>query len=107
MAALDALYPEASNAGYFPEQLDRGLEIHKVPELLLSSSEAANHAVDVTETLDIRFEALRRHESQIRLWPDNGEAVIAQQRRVATVLGEEYGMGYAELFRRVIVNPLS
>ncbi|HEX6506691.1 MAG TPA: PIG-L deacetylase family protein [Chloroflexota bacterium] len=107
MAMLDALYPEASNAGFFPEQLERGLEIHKVPELLLANSAEPNYAVDVTETLEVRFDALRRHESQLRLWPGNGEAVIEQQRRLAAVLGEEYGMRYAELFRRVVVNPLS
>jgi LmbE family N-acetylglucosaminyl deacetylase len=107
MAALDALYPEASNAGYFPEQLDRGLQPHKVPELLLTATDSPNFWVDVTGTLDTRFDALRCHESQIRLWPDNGEAVIESQRALASVIGVEHGMGYAEEFRRVVVNPLS
>lgn len=107
MAMLDALYPEASNAGYFPEQLDAGLEPHKVPELLLAATEQPNHWVDVSETLDIRFEALRRHRSQMALWPDGGEAVIRRQRELAALLGEERGVRYAEEFRRVVVNPLA
>jgi LmbE family N-acetylglucosaminyl deacetylase len=107
MALLDALYPQASNAGYFPEQLARGLQPHKVPELLLTSTEHPNFWVDVTETIDVRFNALRCHRSQIRLWPENGEAIIRQQREYAAVIGTEHGMMYAEAFRRVVVNPLT
>lgn len=107
IATLDALYPESSNAGYFPEQLDRGLEPHKVPELLLTGTDSPNYWVDVSETIDIRFEALRRHVSQIRLWPENGEAIVRQQRELAAVIGIEHGMASAEEFRRVVVNPLS
>jgi LmbE family N-acetylglucosaminyl deacetylase len=107
IAALDAMYPEASNAGYFPDLVGDGLELHKVPEVLLANTDSPNYWVDVTDTLETRFEALRQHASQIRLWPENGEAVIRQQRDLAGVIGLEHGMGYAEEFRRVVVNPLS
>jgi LmbE family N-acetylglucosaminyl deacetylase len=107
IATIDALYPEASNAGYFPEQLEQGLSIHKVPELLLAGTDSPNYWVDVTETLEVRFEALRRHTSQVRLWPDGGEAIIRQQRELASVVGAEHGMTYVEEFRRVVVNPLT
>jgi LmbE family N-acetylglucosaminyl deacetylase len=107
MAALDAMYPEASNAGYFPEQLDGGLQIHKVPEVLLAQTDSPNHWVDVSETLELRFDALRRHRSQIALWPENGEAVVRQQREMAELIGLEHGVRYAEEYRRVVVNPLA
>jgi LmbE family N-acetylglucosaminyl deacetylase len=107
IALIDALYPQASNAGYFSEQIDEGLTPHKVPELLLTGTEAPNHWVDVSETLDLRFEALRRHVSQVRLWPENGEAIVRQQRELAGVLGVEHGVAYVEEFRRIVVNPLS
>lgn len=107
MAALDAMYPEASNAGYFPDQLRDDIRLHKVPEVLLATTDSPNYWVDVTNTLDLRFDALREHRSQIRLWPDNGELVIEEQRALAAVIGRERGMGYAEEFRRVVVNPLS
>lgn len=107
MALLDALYPAASNAGYFPEQLDRGLDLHKVPELLLVQTDAPNFWVDVTETIETRFQALRSHRSQIRLWPENGEAIIRQQHEYAEVVGAEHGFQYAEAFRRIVVNPLT
>jgi len=106
MCMLDALYPEASNAGYFPEQLERGLRLHKVPEVLLALSEQPNYWVDVSDTLELRFDALRRHKSQIRLWPDGGESVIEEQREQARRLGQHHGVQYAEEFRRVVVNPL-
>jgi len=107
MAMLDALYPAASNAGYFPEQLEAGLPLHKVPELLLAATERPNYWVDISDTLEVRFEALRCHASQIRLWPDNGEVLIEQQRREAETIGAEHGFRYAEAFRRVVVNPLT
>ncbi|MGH2442532.1 MAG: PIG-L deacetylase family protein [Chloroflexota bacterium] len=107
MATLDALYPEASNAGYFPEQIEAGLMPHKVPELLLANSEEANCWIDVSDTLERRFDALRRHASQISLWPENGEGVIMEQRRVAAAVGTEHGVRYAEGFRRIVVNPLT
>jgi LmbE family N-acetylglucosaminyl deacetylase len=107
IATLDALYPQASNATYFPEQLAEGLGTHKVAELLLVNTEQPNFWVDVGATLDARFDALRCHASQIRLWPESGEAVIRQQRELASVLGIQYGADYAEEFRRVVVNPLA
>jgi LmbE family N-acetylglucosaminyl deacetylase len=106
-AMLDAMYPEASNAGYFPDQLEGGLKLHKVPEVLLAISEQPNYWVDVSQTLERRFDALRCHRSQIRLWPDEGESIIRQQREQARTLGAEHGMRYAEEFRRVVVNPLT
>lgn len=107
MAALDAMYPEASNAAYFPEQLREGLDLHKVPEFLLANTDQPNHWVDVTDTLELRFEALRAHRSQMKLWPDGGDAVIDQQRVAAAAAGLGHGVRYAEEYRRVVVNPLT
>jgi LmbE family N-acetylglucosaminyl deacetylase len=106
MSLLDAMYPQASNAGYFPEQLEQGLSPHKVPEFLLANTEQPNHWVDVSDYLDLRFTALRCHASQMSLWPDNGEAIIEQQRQYAATLGVERGVTYVEEFRRVVINPL-
>jgi LmbE family N-acetylglucosaminyl deacetylase len=106
MAMLDAMYPQASNAFYFPGQIEAGLSPHKVPEFLLAQSDQPNYWVDVSDTLDIRFDALRCHASQIRLWPENGEAVIREQHELASVRGVEHGVRYVEEFRRVVINPL-
>jgi LmbE family N-acetylglucosaminyl deacetylase len=106
-AFLDALYPEASNAAYFPEQLANGLRVHKVPELLLYVTESPNYWVDVSETLDKRFEALRCHASQMQQWPQKGEELIEQQRRRAASIGAAQRMGFAEEFRRILADQLS
>lgn len=107
MAMLDALYPRASNAGYYSDQLADGLQPWKVPETLLAQSDHSNFWVDVSDTLDLRFDALRLHASQIRLWPENGEGVIRQQRAAAVIAGLEHGVLYAEEYRRIVVNPLA
>jgi LmbE family N-acetylglucosaminyl deacetylase len=106
MAMLDSLYPQASNAGYFPEQIEQGLAPHKVPEVLLAVTENPNHWVDVSDTLELRFEALRCHASQLTLWPDNGRSIIDEQRQYASVRGAEHGVRYVEEFRRIVINPL-
>lgn len=107
MAMLDALYPQASNAGYFPDQLERGLQPHKVNELLLAKTDSANYWVDVDDTIDLRFEALHVHKSQMRLWPDQGEGIVAEQRAEAMVNAIGRGYRYAETFRRVIASPFN
>lgn len=107
MALLDALYPQASNAGYFAEQIEAGLQPHKVPETWLTQSDHVNHWEDVSDTLDVRFQALRAHTSQMRLWPDGGDGIIAEQRAAARMAGVTHGVLYAEEFRRIVVNPLS
>jgi LmbE family N-acetylglucosaminyl deacetylase len=106
LAALDAMYPEASNAGYFPQQIESGLSLHKVPEFLLATTDSPNFWIDVTDTIDVRFDALHHHKSQMKLWPDNGWAVVQEQKDYARVIGVEHGMGYAEEYRRIVVNPL-
>src|SRR5579872_4476809 len=95
-ALIDALYPQASNASYFPEQLNAGLLPHKVPELLLAKTNEPNYFVDVSQLLEVRIRALRCHRSQLELWPDGGESIIQQQREEAACLGVGQGMRYAE-----------
>ena len=63
--------------------------------------------MDVSETLETRFTALRCHASQIQLWLENGEVLIEEQRERAASVGAAQGMGYAEEFRRVIADQLS
>lgn len=64
-AALDAVYPAAGSALYFPELLDEGLPPHKVHEVLVAGSQSPNLTVDITDFVERKLEALRCHESQI------------------------------------------
>jgi LmbE family N-acetylglucosaminyl deacetylase len=70
-STLRAVYPDARNPFAFPELLDdEGLEAWAVSEVWLSASPRADHAVDVTEMVDRKFAALRRHVTQTSHSPD-------------------------------------
>jgi LmbE family N-acetylglucosaminyl deacetylase len=61
---IDCVYPLARNRPTFPELLDEGLEPHSAKELFLWSSSEVNHKVDISEVLDLKLQALAKHESQ-------------------------------------------
>src|SRR3990172_8081850 len=64
--ALDAVYPFARNRPSFPELLDEGLEPFSVREVYLWSVSEVNFSVDITDVLEVKFEALRQHNSQFQ-----------------------------------------
>ncbi len=64
-AAVRALYPFARNPFAFPELLaDESLEDWAVGEVWLMAAPGPNHAVDVTDAVDRKLEAILAHESQ-------------------------------------------
>ena len=67
-ATLDAIYPAARDRMTFPELLAEGLEPHKVTELYLAGAKDPDVAIDITDHLDTKLEALRAHASQIVGW---------------------------------------
>jgi LmbE family N-acetylglucosaminyl deacetylase len=62
--AIDAVYPIARNRPSFPELLKEGLEPYSVKEIYLWTASDTTFEVDITETIDTKFEALRQHASQ-------------------------------------------
>lgn len=65
-AAVDAIFPAAGNPMYFPELLREGFEPHTPKEMWLSGSNEPNMWVDVTDTVEIKIEAIQAHKSQIK-----------------------------------------
>jgi len=63
-AALDAVYPAARDHLNFPEHLAAGLEPHKVREVLLWSTNAPNHDLDISAVVDRKVDALMAHTTQ-------------------------------------------
>ena len=61
--ALSAVMPDAPTRLMFPELLEEGLEPFEIPALWLVTLEPDTF-VDITETMDLKLEALRRHQSQ-------------------------------------------
>lgn len=99
-AALDAVFPLARDHMSFPELLDEGLEPHKTKTVLLMNFNEHNYAVDISETLDIKFNALAEHKSQI---PNLAEVKDRFTKRSASV-GAPYGYKYAEPFVRIDIR---
>ncbi len=62
---LDAVYPMARNRPTFPELLDEGLEPFSAKEIYLWTASNTNFEVDITDVMDIKFEALSKHASQL------------------------------------------
>lgn len=63
---LDAVYPAARSALYFPDLYKKeGLEPHKVHELFIAGPVDPNWAIDVTDFMDLKQKALSEHRSQI------------------------------------------
>lgn len=98
-AALDAIYPLARNPLGYPEHLEDGLDVHRVNEVLLAGTDQPDYHVDVSDYLNKKMQALRKHTSQI------GQAPVRELRkrlraRMAEA-GKEPGYKLAESFRRL------
>ncbi len=62
---LDAVFPAAGNAAYFPELLAEGYAPHQPKEVWCSLTMQPNTTLDVTETWPVKMEALLQHKTQI------------------------------------------
>ena len=118
---------------FHPEHFtERGAEPHWMTERYYFAKNPlpeASYAVDISDYLEIKIEALLKYESQMRLaydgyvayqraigvppeeWPkpvstDNYRQLMAEAiRREARAFGERYGIAYAEVFRYVKNEP--
>jgi LmbE family N-acetylglucosaminyl deacetylase len=96
LAAVDAVYPAARNAMAFPHLvLQEGLEPHSVPLVYLFFTNNPNAWVDVSDTIDVKIEALRAHASQLRK-PEELEEMLRGWSRED---GARIGVDAAESFR--------
>ena len=105
-AAVEAVFPAASMPLVFPDLADEGLSPHRVKQVYIWGTREPNVWEDITQTLDLKIEALRKHKSQLGDWDPSPR--ITQR---AKDLAEGHGVQYAEVFRRMIlvrndnVNP--
>ena len=101
LAAVDAVYPAARNAMAFPHLvIDEGLEPHSVNKLYLFFTDRPNTWVDVSDTIDTKIDALRKHVSQLR----EPEELEERIRGWSAVAGKEIGAAAAEGFRFVDIG---
>jgi len=92
LLALTAVMPDAPTRVMFQELEHEGIEPYEIPNLFLSSNEP-DTLIDITDTIDIKLEALAQHVSE------EGEAAAPWVRERARAIGEEAGVAYAEAFK--------
>jgi LmbE family N-acetylglucosaminyl deacetylase len=81
---------------FLPGQIAIGLDTVEPAELYLWGAAEPDYFEDITETIDLKLEALSKHESQLRR--PNWHKRIYQW---AAETGEPHGMAYAEAFKRI------
>lgn len=100
IAAADAVYPASRNPMAFPWLVREGLAPHRVHRLYLFWSEKANARVDVSATIDRKFDALRAHASQLQDF-DRVEGWI---RPWMAEEGQKIGVAAADTFRVIVID---
>ena len=99
---LDAVFPYARDHLAYPDLLAEGLQPHKVKELLFWASEDINYRSDITHTFDIKFAALRCHESQVGHLDMEDFEKRLRQRYQSFAEGENFEL--AEAFHQVEIT---
>lgn len=87
-ATLCAVYPDSRNPFTFTELMDEGLEPWTVREVWMGAFTNPNRYVDITDTVELKLAALRRHESQL---PD-AEATMERVRQWVTATAKTAGL---------------
>jgi LmbE family N-acetylglucosaminyl deacetylase len=64
-AATEAVFPSAGTRLIFTDLLDAGYEPHNVKKLYVHGTEKPDTWIDITETIDTKVEALKKHVSQV------------------------------------------
>ena len=96
---LAAVFPLARDRLNFPEHEREGLRPHRVLDVFLVGSNEPNFAVDITDTIERKIEALACHRSQI----GSREELAEYIRQRARLMAEGTPYEYAERFRRIVL----
>lgn len=95
-ATLDAVFPAAGQPHLFEELADEGITAHKVRKVYVTSYRQGDTYVNISDTMDLKIEALKKHVSQMGDW--DPEPMVREWAAEAAK-GKE--MAYAEAFRVV------
>lgn len=99
-AALDAVFPAAEMSLLYPDLAAEGLTGHKVNHVYVHWGQEPNVFVDISDTIDLKVAALKKHVSQVGDWD-----VEQNLRDWAAGAGKKVGFAYAEAFRRITLKP--
>ena len=100
-AALDAVFPAAEMSLLYPDLAEEGLAGHKVDYVFVTFGERVNYYVDITDTIDLKITALKKHASQLGEWDPAG-----MLREWAAETGKKVGFAFAEGFFRITLKAV-
>lgn len=98
-ATLDAVFPAVEMDLLYPDLAAEGLTGYKVNYVYVILSQKANCYIDISDTIDLKVEALKKHASQFEV---NEAAKMI--RAWAAEAGQKVGFDYAEAFYRITLK---
>ena len=98
-AACEAVFPSAGSRLMFADLLPAGYEPHEVKRLYVHGTDKSNTWVDITETMDLKIQALQQHVSQL-----NPDEVGKWMREWAEEEAKDKEMKYAESYKVMVLK---
>jgi len=96
--AIDAIFPASQSPLIFHDLLGEGYLPHKVRDVYVMLTGEPDTAVDISEVIDIKLQALQCHKSQI------AEADLDWVREFNGEAGSQIGAAFAETYRVMHIN---
>lgn len=84
---------------YYPQQLAQGLSPCRVKEVFLFGTDFPDFWVDISETIEVKLQAVRCHESQSLTAPEVQERI----RNRASEVGKAKGYIFGEAFKKIVL----
>lgn len=107
-ASVDAVFPAAGQPHLFQELEAEGLSAHKVKKVYVSTWDDADTFVNISDTIDLKIEALFAHKSQmdemIRQGQGKLEDISGWVKQWSSERGKGKEMAYAESFRVITLE---